>query len=417
MAEIELAARKELKYNVKSRGDQIFALIFSLYVGTGPVYWVPGMSADTFYLAKTILFIYISAYPLVIHLLKRDKGKIFFPGGPLSFALLLSFSALTAISMITAVANEKGDVSGSSLFNSIQIMIFLYSCGYAIANGLMLRVVTFSVVILSLFCMLSLLLITTNPGLVSPFNDLLTVKDTGLGGSRTGWSPSVALYLPWLYAYGTLPAVVSTAFFLAIISNQVYVASRTGLAASFVPFVVWGVMARKFRILLLSVFFGTVSVLLAINNKEALRLSKGGISDSSSLNELSTGRWEQYVVALKAIIDRPILGHGAGDLFFEGGYWYIHNVILKLAVEGGLLLAAIGAVIIALPVIKSLRSAAGNAVVLAALLTVVAGATTSLFEPGVMFGAFNQISFWWVCFAICVANSGDKERLRGADHG
>lgn len=397
---------KKIKASDKNEKDRIYTTIFALYVGTGPVYWMPGINPENFYLLKSALFFLTVCYPLLFTLRLKEKSKLFMPGGSATTLLMSSFLILTTANSLNGIENGNIDAATSDVARALQIPIFIYACGFAIRRGIAKEVATKSVIIITLLCTISYGYMVFYPSYTNPLNDLLTIENTGLGGSRTGWSPSIALYLPWAYSSGLFSIASSLAIAAAIALNQISVAGRTGLTSSLIPLLTWAIISKKAKITFFSILSVAAASYYILNNKENLRLSHGGVSDLSSLNELSTGRLEQYEVALLAIAEKPLQGHGSGALFYNGTDWLVHNTLLKLTVEGGVFYGLTASAIILLPLIRSINRARNDRFILAALLTVIAGIATSLFEPGVMFGAFNQISFWWLCFSICVTKGG-----------
>jgi O-antigen ligase len=149
---------------------------------------------------------------------------------------------------------------------------------------------------------------------------------------------------------------------------------------------------------------------LAINNLELLRLDTGGLSGRDSLNELSTGRIENYLGALNEISNNPFGGVGSGFGDFSG----VHNVLLRSAVEGGIPFALSVLGLLTLGLYRGWRSISKkNPFKIAAFLTVLSGTINSLFEPVAMLGSFNNAAFWWLCFAICVsANASNSYSIK-----
>jgi O-antigen ligase len=382
---------------IKISYDKLYGVIFAAYVGMGPIYWIPWVNIKVIELIKTALFFAIIFWPILQGTL---VSRFNFPGGKKVFLLFFTFFLISIPSML------QGEQTASfyRLQNTVQIFTFLFACGFLTRKKMAEYVVSLAVRIFVFFGILSLVLMLVVPDYVSPLNDGLNLSQTGLGGSRTGWSPSIALYIPWLYS-GFL---ISSGYWLwigglSMIANQVLVAGRTGMVAALIPFLFYGLLRKNVKVfILVAVGIATISF-LAIDNLELLRLGVGGLNGRAGLDELSTGRTEQYLVALNAISERPIMGYGTGELQFKGSSWLIHNIPLKFATEGGIpyALSVVGLFVIAL-----YRGWKGfgkrDWFVVSAFLTVLSGVITSLFEPGAMYGSFNSAGFWWLCFAICV---------------
>lgn len=399
----------------RALGAKIYTTSFFLYVGTGPVYWLPWIDPRIVYGVKVFLFAIIAAYPMLVNFTSQKGRGLFFPGGNTTFLLFFFFSVFSIPASVLGIQNGDFEAVIRRLFNTLQIIVFLYSCGYAIKRHFIQEIVKKSVLTISIVCAVSMAAIVLMPNYPSPLNEELSLFQTGFGGSRTGWAPSIALYLPWLYSLNLLSATITLLALAAIVGNQISVVGRAGLLASFIPFGLWGWLSRRWKIFIISVAGLSVAIFYAIFNAETLRLSLGGMSGTDGLDEFSSGRWEQYEVAMRAIMDNPFLGYGIGRLYYDGEYWTIHNIILRFAVEGGVINAMLIIAIILIPILRTFRRVRGrntSASTLAAVLTVISGVINAMFEPEGMFGTFNQVCFWWVCYAICSSNTS-----READFG
>lgn len=380
----------------------IYSCIFAIYIGISPVYWFPWIDAFFIDGLKSIFYFIIIIVP-IFNIISASKFS--FPGGNIVFLLVILFFLLSIPGMLI------GDKNASlyKLQNTLQIILFVHACGFLINKNNIYSVLKLAINIFSIFCIIAIIFMILNPRYVSPLNSGLVIFETGFGGSRTSWSPAISLFIPWLYSSNFFPLVVSCLYCLVMITNQVFVAGRTGIIAAIVPFFIWGVITKKTKIFLFTIFCLSLYVLYVINNREKFRIIKGGFATRADLNELSTGRWEQYVAAIGAISESPFFGHGSGEVLFEGKRWLIHNVILKAAAEGGIPYAIVILCIFSIVFFRGIRSAdVSNKLYFSAFLTICAGIIASMFEPGFMFGAFNNSCFWWLCFSICVAKVNFK---------
>lgn len=397
----------------KKYGAKIYAASFSLYVGTGPVYWMPWADPRIIYGIKIFLFAIVAGYPMIADFASRRDRGVNFPGGNVSVLIFFLFLIFSIPAGVLGIGNGNLEEVVRRTFNTFQVMVFLYSCGYAIKKQFIQEIVRKAVIVISLVCVISIVGIVLMPNYPSPLNDDLSLFQTGFGGSRTGWAPSIALYLPWLYSLKLLPATITLLVLVAMVGNQISVAGRAGLLASFIPFGLWGWLSRRWKIFFISLIGLSIGIIYAIINAEALRLSSGRMSGADGLDELSSGRWEQYEVAIRAIMESPLTGYGIGPLYYDGTYWTVHNIILRFAIEGGVIYAMLVIAILLLPIIKISQRIGGRNIsgsILAAGLTIISGLINSMFEPEGMFGTFNQVCFWWVCYAICVSSG-----FRGTD--
>jgi O-antigen ligase len=372
--------------------DWIFILIFSIYVGTGPVYWIPWVSVEIVNAFKIALFAIIVTWTVIFSF---ASGRMYFAGGKNVFILIIFFILLSVPGILNGVLEE----SLYKLQNEVQIFLFLLSCGYLIKRNIIQTVARFSVYVFTVSCLFSLALIYLMPDYISNLNENVTISQAGLGGSRTSWSPAIALYLPWLYIGNYFLGYFSWLAIFLLIANQVIVAGRTGMVSALISFLIFGVIRKNLKIFLFVSLATMLVMYLVFNNLELLRFDTGGIGNRADLDALSTGRIDMYFDALREVSKNPFfgVGVGVGDLFF------VHNVILRAAVEGGIPYALSLFGILTLAVSRGwVNIRKSNWLILPAFLTVISGISNSFFEPVAMLGSFNNSVFWWLCFAICV---------------
>lgn len=376
----------------------LYGWIFAFYVGTGPIYWFPGVNHEHIYAIKTIAFFIIIGFPLLLNL---NESLSSFPGGRSVFILIVCFVFFS----IPGIWLGNSEVSTYQIKNILQILLFLYAVGYLLNRGVAGSIIRKVVIVFSVASLLSLCFMVFSPNWISPLNEGLRIVNTGFGGSRTGWSPAVALYLPWLYSTGMFSYFLSILTVLCMLSNQFMTTGRTGMIASFIPFLLWGVIRKSFKVFMLMSLGAGLIIYYVAGNLDRFRLAQGGVATLQGLDDLSTGRIEQYLVALKIIYENPLFGSGFGNAVYYGRSWYIHNTVLRFAAEGGLPLAIIIISLFSLAIFRGYKKTSrGSNASLGALLTVTAGIVASMFEPGFMFGGFNNSVFWWFCFALCVSS-------------
>lgn len=390
-----------IKYFLRSITGEIgvYGFIFAFYVGMGPIYWFPTVPEYFISFIKSCAYLFIVIYPILrmVH-----SSKFYFPGGETVFILMLAFFVFSIPGMIIGNSND----SLYRLQNTLQIIFFVQACGYLINQKLIVHVVKLAIYLFCLFCTFSLLFMIFNPKYISPLNSGLSIFETGFGGSRTSWSPAISLYIPWLYSSNMFILFFSVVFSLIMTTNQVFVAGRTGIIATLIPFFSWGIISKKGKIFLFTTFILSIYIFYALNNREKFRIIKGGFMSRADLDDFSTGRWEQYVAAIGAIGESPFLGQGFGEILYEGKRWLIHNAILKAAAESGIFYATAILCIFLIAMHRGLKCIGiNNKIYFSAFLTICAGVISSMFEPGFMFGSFNNSCFWWVCFSICVSRN------------
>lgn len=382
-----------------SKKLKFYASAFALFLGLGPVYWIPGIALN--FMAVLKLGFYLAAI-LLPFLHFKMSPRFRFPGGARVFFCLILFFTLS----IPGVLQGKYEDSLYRLQNNLQIFSLVALAGIMYYRNTLQIAVERAVDIFAVFCCLSFLFMFLIPAYPNPLNQELSLIHSGLGGSRTSWSPAIALYLPWLYVRTAGIGPFAWVSIVGMIGNQVMVAGRTGLVATVIPFFVYGLSRRSYKSIVATIFILLCAYIFAINNLELLRLNAGGLGSSQDLSELSSGRTDQYALGFDSIKKGPIAGVGVGQVTFGESNMLIHNVILRFAAEFGIPTALSIIVLFSIALYRGWRGVARKDMfVTAAFLTVLSGIVGSFFEPFAMFGSFYNAGLWWVSFAICVSSS------------
>src|SRR5690625_1047680 len=178
------------------------------------------------------------------------------------------------------------------------------------------------------------------------------VSTAGFGGLRTGWSNGLSLYiafsLAWVYSKDSLikfnRSLLAITMAGTIFISQYMVGGRAGLLASLVSLVVLAhyLIPPANRVLVYVIFSAVVVAAAGQAVYEHLRIDRL-ISDESmdvdTLDHFSANRITTYRFAFKRISEKPVFGHGFGNVKVAGGS-EIHNVWLKHGAVAGLLFFA-----------------------------------------------------------------------------
>jgi O-antigen ligase len=196
----------------------------------------------------------------------------------------------------------------------------------------------------------------------------------------------------------------------AIVLSQLVVAGRAGMLASFIG-IAWIITGRGYR-RWVPVFAGAAVAAAFLANDflyKAMRLGDiaGHVSSVKDLNKFSAHRVESDIAAWKIFLESPIFGHGFHEITF--GSSEIHNLWLRLAVEGGIFLPLGLAWIVwniwsaarRIELIRELN--AGNQLPTRCYQAVILmGVVMSLFEPRILLGAFQLYALWWATAGIAI---------------
>jgi hypothetical protein len=384
----------------------VSAKILAFYLALGPVYWIPGFPLYVFIYLKSICLLLV----YLIAIFKGVSSGFFeFPCGIRLFRLFL----VTFVLLVPGVVFGSFQDGFYQVQNFLQVILFVYSCNLILKSNSAKKIVCATSFMFFVFSVLSLVFIVFSPDLINPFNDKLSISDTGFGGLRTGWSPANALFVPWLLTAGI---VFNSVFGLlggvsVLIANQVLVGGRAGLLASVVVLLSFFLLRGRRLLFVAAVFFIVFGWYGLTEYTDILRVSSirsGSGVDSKSLDDLSSGRVGQYFWVFDVILKNTLSGVGFGNLVYSGvdeQKLNIHNDFLKMAGEGGLLYAVSAFSIIFFGIYKGyLKAITEGGGALASFLSVVAGFVVAQFEPGFIFGNFNTSCFWWFCFTVCVSS-------------
>lgn len=189
-----------------------------------------------------------------------------------------------------------------------------------------------------------------------------------------------------------------------IILNILLSASSTSIVAlvGFYAIVLWNYAAKKMKrrkskakltnVILFAAYFLGLLVIVIMNSGDGIRAFVASFFGKSGT---LTGRTTIWLLAVMNILERPVLGYGNDDvIFMSGNYWYAHNGVLDLLIQGGIILLA-AYVLIIIYVYRNLNCVRGTTVY-ATSLAITAGflilmLTESIINYGVLFYAIFVI--------------------------
>jgi len=331
----------------------------------------------------------------------KSAKSLSLPGGNYTFFSLL----LLLFTIFPFLFFSYNDDVLYDVVNILQIFFFLLSVEVAIKKNIIITVLRNGVVIFTLFVIASIVLMIYIPSYQSPLNPGLVLIQTGFGGSRTGWSPTISLFLP-LILYGIIKnRLISLLIILSYIFSQFIVGGRAGLFTSFIIiflFILYNknIRATIYKLMIVFItFFVTIS--LFWSNIESSRIYLTLFSDGS-VDDISTGRVSVFYDAITSIISSPLIGYGK-DIMISGHN--VHNIFLKGWLEYGFLHFIIMIFIVAYPLVVIKKNISYSTGILFSLIS---GIIIGLIEPAIIFGNFSTYSFWWLCYGLAVSASYNK---------
>lgn len=396
--------------------------LLSIYLGLAPVYQMPGVGDDLLRLVKGALLAGGLAIVLLPPLLER---RLRLPGGWLGPVAFLSLYALSTPGLVQA--RETALVL--TFLKDLALTAVFFWCFFHLARtGENVRLILIRALgimaALAAIALVEALLIWATDGI--PPLDQGSLGIHGFGVKATGWSISLAFFLPLVL----LPTVAShdwrrmallVGVAALLIGSQFVSGGRTGLLGSLVTVIVLALILSGSRWTALSILAGIlITGGIALSRDAYSRhLSVDRIStppsdavdywgSSDGLEAFTTGRIQSYETAFDSIARRPFHGHGLEQITIVtpfGEHIEIHNLWLKWAAYSGVfapLLFAIMAGALVRNGIGLLLTRGGRRLPAAMMLIVVLGLLATLFEPEALLGAFQYTAIWWAAAGVLV---------------
>lgn len=444
-------------------------LLLIAYLGTAPVYWLPGLSTGMVSLGKAAL---IGLSVAAVGVVGWRRRTLAFPSGLFGWAGFV----LLCVAAVPGLVSAGGGFAWGPILDLLYGFVFLWT----FYNFVRLGGRPWSVFGPALGAMAVFSVLVAGAAFVgvpdwpSPFGRRLSLANAGFGGLRTGWSNGVALYVPLALAlsgiaadrYRGLPVVGSAASAATMLGSQLGVGGRAGLLAGLIgsfAYVVasWDRKAVVSGVLAFVVIAGFGRTPLV--NRDVLADSRIGktitqvaedlaspgrlSSERSSsgrptardgrsgpnradnktgndivsaqlalLDTLSSGRMQGYLIALDLLKEKPFgaYGYGTVDLQDFGlGYSDIHNFWLKVWVDFGLVFMLAFGVFVVVVFVAAAKTAfrasdgARRRAAFSWAAVIGVGVIISMLEPATLLGAFQNVALWWaVAGAVAAAKDG-----------
>lgn len=405
--------------------NRMISSIWVMYLGLSPVYWLPFITTQNLYYLKLFLVISAVVFSWVSAMVRQ---AIRFPSGMLG---PVGFMVLILSASFAFIQSEPSLLVRRLLDFSLGFIMMWTIYVYAADEVRTLNIFIMASVIIG---GLAALTVTSHylgiPSWHAPVLYRSVPLDiSGFGSLRTGWSNGLVFFIPYLcvLAYGVLNKSnfrrligISVIFF--IVGSQAVVGGRAGLLASLLAI---GWLAYKFLPKIIFISLVGVSVSLAIVYAglfyEHLRLDRldAGGSMISTLDHFSAGRITSYFFAFNEIMHHPIMGRGFGNAGIGGHE--IHNLWLRMAVEGGVFLPLAFFYF----VVRLLRFSARNIkrkalsingqfseeimrnykISVIYSVVIYSGILISMFEPNVLLGSFQNSAIWWATAGALLAHT------------
>ena len=400
-------------------------ILLALYLGLSPVYrfWVVG-EVELRILKGAVLVAGLGAVALTAWL----RGDLRLPSEPLG---PVGFGALFVLSVPGLVQAAQAELVLQFLVD-IAFAAGMLWCFYhlAIQGRDINKVLSGALIILAAFAAIHLAVALAADPDRSGVCDWAPSNQSAFGAHYGAWSVSMALFLPiavllplsakeigrrWTVPMASVLACI-------LLGSQFVSGGRAGIIAVVVS-VLALTLFRSARVLALSIIAVSIVVGVVLFDDSCSRhlkldrlsgLTGSSTAEASGLDALGTGRLAGYRVAIKEIVERPLLGHGLGQVVVEGVHRptvEIHSLWLKWAAYCGVLAPLWFAVMIAVIGLRGLRLLRGSRKkpegcdrtgVL--LLTLFGGLVASLLQPNALIGSMQYTALWWAAAGLLLGN-------------
>lgn len=410
-------------------------VVLGLYLGLGPIYWLPGISPIHLDRLKTVLFIGAVAVTWLA-VISRLGGQIRLPNGivgPRGFVV--------AVAAATPGLAQSGPEEALQALVSIASVFTMLWTVYALERAFGLGRIAVGLGAIVVLCAAGLATASwlfDVPAWTSPSEyRVAPLWAFGFGTGRTGWSNALAIYIGPAVALtaasrvGPLSRGLAGGLVVAVfLMAQVASGGRAGVLGSAV--VLLGLAASAWpRAAILGVGLAVIGAFLVLPWDLVtgyLRLGEVQLSTFEGLDRVSTSRLSSYVSGWGSLIERPILGYGFEAVSFVERIGVVepHNNWLRLAVASGVILptAIFSTIVVAgMRILRWARPQNERAAAvlrwsrdpLAAVLpwVIVAGVALSLLEPAVLVGAFQNCAMWWALMGYGLARAAACRGQRG----
>lgn len=418
------------------------ALIAS-YIALSPVYWLPGISQTTVAQLKiAVVFVLLVTSADILRSINKTT------------ALLIV--ALAATSLCSFISLGVSDTSLlSPAYRSIDfiepILWIVVIASVPERDGVrLIHSVRFALIV---FFMIALYPLAARLGIApdiavpdesierlgESFSYLIgvrTVSAAGFNTGHTGWGPAVAfgclaLATILIHTKGRSLGEQRSAMAVLVMGTVCVVAvgARAASLALVVIVAIWFLSSSRTRVSLVlgAVLISALSFFVdfsALVPDRLLKMSAAG-DIFSVLDDLSTGRLSTYVSGALDFVSSPLTGVGTDEarVVLRSGLEIvaIHNVWLRIAAEGGLVMLVPALWTMWLVVSAALKVPAEQTAAreisdgLPDFRHVIGfGLLLSFFEPSVIFGSFNNSVIFWTAVALA-ARPGVHPRAKASE--
>ncbi|CAM2066572.1 O-antigen ligase family protein [Sulfidibacter corallicola] len=405
--------------------DQIISWIFSIYLGTAPVFWFGNFAPGHVYLFKFML-VTVGVLIVVVHTSVRFKNFFLIGGllGPLGMMLFM-------ISAIPGVVQGTADSGMRWLLDSALPFVFVWTfynlgrsrhdCIQIFWRGACIITILSFITIQSYF--------TGFPNWTAPMpHGGLAPSMVGFAYARTGWCNGVSLFYPialacifWRASQTPQGSPRFRFYFMAtlmsmnILGTILLTGGRTGMLVGLFTVIVFAsrIVNKWFGAMTLLVIL-SLGVTLSDKYEQHFKLHRlrSDTITMDNVSKFSSGRVDGYILGFELLLDRPLTGYGFGQVDlrrFGFEYQTIHNVWLKMACEAGIIYPVVFSMILYFISMRLRRirlyfpNEHEQAFLQNLSLVVPSAIIVAMFSPNAIFGSFQNSAIFWGIVGYLIA--------------
>lgn len=395
----------------------------------GPIYWLPGVD-PTFlrYVKSGLLSLFIGLALLLLASATRSGKAHIQIASKYGVFVGASVVLLGAISTLAILYNDDLRPTLARALSYVITAGYIFSLACCISVNGIKQLRNFLTLVLSIFPIISLLVVLANHELIVDFQvptslligqneNALGLVDYGLsgngfGGSRTGWGAATAVATTALIALVAGNERLPKAYIVAVFVLTVFALYEIGSRGAFVAFIIgvaYDVSLRrpgfgKYVVLIVGLVIAwTVYGLLPHDSRFYFNLE--GLDREAMLARLTSDRYATWVFGIEAFTQSPIVGVGVPQSHLFGRL-AVHNTWIGIAASSGILGLLASMVVLFLLIVLAIGPRARGFRSNGMGGTILCGLVISLLEPGFPFESFfNTTGFWAVVMLQAAAVS------------
>lgn len=388
----------------------LFNSLIGFYVGISSIYWIPGIGLEEMRIFKISFFVLVLFFiAIVLPTLQEKKILSGIFGIPGIIILVLLY-------LPSIIISSDEYILFTIIGNCLSYYLFIWALFILSKNNLMDfgRITNIILLIISFFTIWHIIG-SLFFNITIPNNRFwyVTFQDTAFNTSRTGWSNGLALFIPLCFV---LRSNYRKWLFIALmIYSQFLTGGRSGLLASAFVILLYLVMSKAIGKAIF--IFSLIGILIVSNINlvtKQLRIDalSGGITEES-LNQFSSDRVVGNIYGIQQWLDSPFFGNGLRNVNIQKVAFVdeIHNFWIKTLAESGIFVCLFYILFIIILFINSYQIIGRQHYKLIFILVLISGIVETMFEPRVLFDAFQNSAVWWFGVAAILAYSHKEKKV------